>query len=73
MDVNSFPPDAKKLRCLDVFAGCGGLSQDDCNLLLKSAIDCIKVNQPGQKIPQPGEVDLLRGEPPCQVRANFSY
>lgn len=101
LDIPSFPPVTKKLRCLDVFAGCGGLSQglheagvaeskwaievfeqaaqayklnnkdctvftDDCNLLLKNAIEGIKVNAIGQKIPQPGEVDLLCGGPPCQ-------
>ena len=46
---------------------------DDCNLLLKSAMDGIKVNQRGQKIPPLGEVDLLYRGPPCQVTMNFSY
>jgi len=91
----------EKLRCLDIFAGCGGLSSglheagvaesrwaveifepaanayklnnpactvftDDCNLLLKNAMEGVKTNHKGQKIPERGEVDLLCGGPPCQ-------
>ena len=96
-----YAPVSKPLRCLDIFSGCGGLSQglhesgiaescwaveifepaakayklnndgctvfrDDCNLLLKNAIDGVKENDKKQKIPQQGEVDLLCGGPPCQ-------
>ena len=39
---------------------------DDCNLLLKYAIEGVAANQRGQKIPQQGEVELLCGGPPCQ-------
>ena len=40
--------------------------RDDCNILLKNAIDGVKENEKKQKIPQQGEVDLLCGGPPCQ-------
>ena len=90
-----------KLRTLDVFAGCGGLScgldmagvaeskwaievyepaataysannpncevfTEDCNQLLKSAMDGKLTNEKMQVLPKKGEVDLLCGGPPCQ-------
>ncbi|KAK7495817.1 hypothetical protein BaRGS_00013037, partial [Batillaria attramentaria] len=90
-----------RLRTLDVFAGCGGLSEgfhqagmaesrwaiekeepaaqafrlnnpgctvftDDCNLLLRRAIDGETTNDLGQRLPLKGEVELLCGGPPCQ-------
>ena len=39
---------------------------DDCNLLLRQAIEGTKTNHRGQRIPLRGEVDLLCGGPPCQ-------
>jgi len=97
----SFSPVDKKLRCLDIFSGCGGLSHglheagvanskwaveifepaaqayklnnpdctvfsDDCNMLLRNAMEGTKTNTRGQRIPERGEVDLLCGGPPCQ-------
>jgi len=97
----SFPPVPSKLRCLDIFSGCGGLSHglheagvahsewaieifepaaqayklnnpectvfsDDCNLLLRQAMEGTKTNHRGQRLPLRGEVDLLCGGPPCQ-------
>ncbi|KAJ9600521.1 hypothetical protein L9F63_026341, partial [Diploptera punctata] len=91
----------KKLHSLDVFAGCGGLSEglhqsgvaescwaiekeeaaahafrlnnpkctvftEDCNLLLKLAMNEELVNDKGQLLPRKGEVELLCGGPPCQ-------
>ncbi|KAL5271589.1 hypothetical protein ACHWQZ_G002012 [Mnemiopsis leidyi] len=91
----------RKLRTLDVFAGCGGLSagfhqagiaescwaieffseaaqayklnnpqaevfNEDCNAVLRMAMEGVLTNKLGQKIPQKGEVELLCGGPPCQ-------
>jgi DNA (cytosine-5)-methyltransferase 1 len=40
---------------------------DDCNVVLKEAMDGKKVNEAsGRRIPAKGEVDLLCGGPPCQ-------
>ena len=39
---------------------------DDCNMLLRQAIEGTKTNHRGQRIPERGEVDLLCGGPPCQ-------
>ena len=97
----SYPSVTQKLRCLDIFSGCGGLSHglhesgvaeskwaveifqpaaeayklnnpectvfgDDCNLLLRRAIEGTTHNEKGQRIPAQGEVDLMCGGPPCQ-------
>ncbi|XP_076436549.1 DNA (cytosine-5)-methyltransferase 1-like [Babylonia areolata] len=91
----------RKLRALDVFAGCGGLSEglhqagvaqclwaienggpaakayqlnnpdavvftDDCNELLRKAMNGETTNDQGQKLPLKGNVELLCGGPPCQ-------
>ncbi|XP_028404799.1 DNA (cytosine-5)-methyltransferase 1-like isoform X2 [Dendronephthya gigantea] len=91
----------KPLRTLDVFAGCGGLSEglhqagvaetrwaieieepaaqafkannpkttvftDDCNMLLKLAMEDEAGNSRGQQLPKRGDVELLCGGPPCQ-------
>lgn len=91
----------RKLRTLDVFAGCGGLSEgfhqagvaeskwaiefvpeaakayklnnpnatvfnEDCNAVLKMALEGQLTNSLGQLIPKKGEVELLCGGPPCQ-------
>ena len=96
-----YPPVTRPLKCLDIFSGCGGLSQglhesgvaeskwaveifepaakayklnnkdctvfnDDCNFLLARAIEGVRQNEKGQKIPTQGEVNLLCGGPPCQ-------
>lgn len=96
-----YPNLTKRLRTLDVFSGCGGLSEgfhqagvaescwaievfdpaanafklnnpeatvftDDCNLLLKMAMDGKDTNSKGQRIPKKGDVELLCGGPPCQ-------
>ncbi|XP_059051401.1 DNA (cytosine-5)-methyltransferase PliMCI-like [Achroia grisella] len=90
----------RPLRTLDVFAGCGGLSDglhqagiaeckwaienleaaahayslnnkncivfnEDCNALLKDAIDGV-THRSGLRLPMQGEVELLCGGPPCQ-------
>ncbi|PIK50641.1 DNA (cytosine-5)-methytransferase 1 [Apostichopus japonicus] len=39
---------------------------DDCNILLKLAMEGRKTNDVGQRLPQRGDVDLLCGGPPCQ-------
>ncbi|XP_037079530.1 DNA (cytosine-5)-methyltransferase 1-like [Pollicipes pollicipes] len=39
---------------------------EDCNHLLQLAIDGAEQNASGQRLPKPGEVDLLCGGPPCQ-------
>ena len=39
----------------------------DCNAVLRMAMDGVITNKLGQKIPQKGEVELLCGGPPCQV------
>nr|AKR53930.1 DNA (cytosine-5) methyltransferase 1 [Latrunculia apicalis] len=39
---------------------------EDCNLLLKLAMEGAETNSHGQKLPQKGEVELLCGGPPCQ-------
>ena len=97
----SYPSVTQKLRCLDIFSGCGGLSHglhesgvaeskwaveifqpaaeayklnnpectvfgDDCNLMLKRAMEGTTHNEKGQRIPAQGEVDLMCGGPPCQ-------
>ena len=89
------------LKALDIFAGCGGLSEglhqsgvaktcwaiefeptaaqafrlnnpeavvfaDDCNAILKSAIDGKVTKYKGQSLPPKDGVDLLCGGPPCQ-------
>ncbi|XP_071444299.1 DNA (cytosine-5)-methyltransferase 1-like [Hetaerina americana] len=94
-------PVSHPLQSLDVFAGCGGLSEglhqsgvavskwaiekeeaaahafrlnnpgcsvfsDDCNDLLRLAMDGKEVNGSGQCIPKKGQVELLCGGPPCQ-------
>ncbi|KAM3965336.1 DNA cytosine-5 methyltransferase [Aphomia sociella] len=91
----------RPLRTLDVFAGCGGLSDglhqagiaeckwaienleaaahayslnnkncivfnEDCNALLKDAIDGVTHSRGGLRLPMQGEVELLCGGPPCQ-------
>ncbi|XP_061383762.1 DNA (cytosine-5)-methyltransferase 1-like [Danaus plexippus] len=91
----------RPLRTLDVFAGCGGLSEglhrsgvaecrwavenleaaahaysinnkncivfnEDCNALLKDAMDGATHSAGGLRIPMQGEVELLCGGPPCQ-------
>nr|AFV53350.1 DNA (cytosine-5-)-methyltransferase 1 [Pleurobrachia bachei] len=91
----------RKLRTLDVFAGCGGLScgfhqagvaeskwaiefvseaaaayklnnpkttvfNEDCNKILKMAMEGREVDDLGQRIPTKGDVELLCGGPPCQ-------
>lgn len=96
-----YPSVTRKLRTLDVFSGCGGLSEgfhqagvaestwaievfdpaanayklnnpnatvftDDCNLLLKMAMDGKESNNKSQKLPKKGDVELLCGGPPCQ-------
>lgn len=91
----------KPLKTLDVFAGCGGLSEglhqsgiavshwaiesmsaaarayqlnnpkctvytEDCNTLLKGAMEGSTRSTEGHLLPQRGEVELLCGGPPCQ-------
>lgn len=91
----------KPLKMLDVFAGCGGLSEglhqsgvavshwaienmsaaarayqnnnpsctvytEDCNALLKAALDGETHSVGGLRLPEQGEVELLCGGPPCQ-------
>ncbi|KAK3742012.1 hypothetical protein QZH41_019860, partial [Actinostola sp. cb2023] len=46
-------------------SGCTVFS-DDCNELLKLAMDGKETNSTGQKLPRRGEVELLCGGPPCQ-------
>ncbi|XP_072949109.1 DNA (cytosine-5)-methyltransferase PliMCI-like [Epargyreus clarus] len=91
----------RPLRTLDVFAGCGGLSDglhqsglaeckwaienveaaahayslnnksctvfnEDCNALLKAAMEGSSHSAAGLRLPAQGEVELLCGGPPCQ-------
>ncbi|GBP47570.1 DNA (cytosine-5)-methyltransferase 1 [Eumeta japonica] len=91
----------RPLRTLDVFAGCGGLSEglhrsgvaeckwaienleaaahayslnnkgcivfnEDCNALLKDAMEGTLHSAGGLRLPLQGEVELLCGGPPCQ-------
>ncbi|XP_052741577.1 DNA (cytosine-5)-methyltransferase 1 [Bicyclus anynana] len=91
----------RPLRTLDVFAGCGGLSDglhrsgaakcewavenleaaahayslnnknctvfnEDCNELLKAALNGAPNSARGLRLPRQGEVELLCGGPPCQ-------
>jgi len=39
---------------------------DDCNDVLKRAIEAQRVSKSGQRLPRPGEVTALAGGPPCQ-------
>jgi len=97
----ALPPLDRPLNCLDVFAGCGGLSlglhqsgvansrwaievfepaakayklnnpdcevfTDDCNVLLRQAMNGEEFSSKRQRLPKKGEVELLCGGPPCQ-------
>lgn len=42
---------------------------DDANKLLNRIINGKKTNARGQTLPKRGEVDVLVGGPPCQVRS----
>ena len=94
-------PIIEPLRTLDIFAGCGGLSEglhqsgvaksmwaieseptaaqafrlnnpdstvftEDCNTILKMAIDGLEMGPGGQRLPPKDQVELLCGGPPCQ-------
>ncbi|XP_060803321.1 DNA (cytosine-5)-methyltransferase PliMCI isoform X2 [Amyelois transitella] len=46
-------------------AGCA-VFDEDCNALLKAAMDAATHSRAGLRLPRPGEVELLCGGPPCQ-------
>ncbi|XP_069697598.1 DNA (cytosine-5)-methyltransferase 1-like isoform X2 [Periplaneta americana] len=101
LKIEGWPNVIRKLKSLDVFAGCGGLSEglhqsgvaeshwaiekeeaaahafrlnnpnctvftEDCNMLLKLAMNGERKTSKGQILPCKGEVELLCGGPPCQ-------
>ena len=44
---------------------------EDCNAVLKMALEGQLTNSLGQLIPKKGEVELLCGGPPCQVNTGL--
>ncbi|KFQ36208.1 DNA (cytosine-5)-methyltransferase 1, partial [Mesitornis unicolor] len=58
-----------KLRTLDVFSGCGGLSEGFHQAGVSETLWAIEMWEPAAqafKLPQKGDVEMLCGGPPCQ-------